>query len=352
VYPLLEDVLPWLLGLYLLDSIAWSVREETLFARPFRSFFTARGPLLAGLSPWSEVVSAVSWPVRLSPASVFWPDRDGRLTEVPWTALGTVERTDRSLQAAGRSFRAPSPDDARRIARALVRLRDAPPGARAAELNALVRERGDVGAARRLRQGTERHAQALSALGAAFLFALFVLLPLGLGPWAAFVPPPTHTLAGLALLYLAIVVLGWRTLRGCGLSKGQAFGALSNLFYLPATAGHARSFLSRRLFADYDTLTVAAVLLPAPAFRRLARETFHRIRREGADGLADPARLAEEAWRRVVAESGQDAAAVLSAPSPADPSAANYCPLCSTEYRALFQERSDCRIGLLPLAAG
>jgi hypothetical protein len=125
---------------------------------------------------------------------------------------------------------------------------------------------------------------------------------------------------------------------------------LTNLFFLPVTAAHAPSFVARRLYAAFDPLAVAAVVLSPAAFRRYAREAFHRIRHEGAGGVPDHARLAEAAWRQVVAESGQKEREILSAPVTADPTASSYCPLCSAEYRSPFTDCSDCRVALLPLA--
>ena len=202
---------------------------------------------------------------------------------------------------------------------------------------------------RRLRERADRDGLLLATLGGFVLVGLFVLIPLRLGQRFPWLPDPALTLAVLALAYVAIVVLAWRTLRGCGVPKGDALGMLSNLFFLPATAAHARSFVARRLYAAFDPLAVAAVLLSKDAFRRFARETFHLIHHEGAGGVADHVRLAEAAWRQVVAESGQKEREILGPPVTADPTAASYCPLCSAEYRAPFTDCSDCRVALLPL---
>lgn len=349
MYQLLEELLPWFLGLYVLDSVAFEAANETLFVCRHRVFAAVRGPFVAGLLPWSEVVSAAAWSVRFSRAAVHWPEAGG-FAAVAWESLGPIEQTDRTIRAGGRSLRLPSPRDARHLAALLARLRDTPPARREAELASAFRDRSDVGALRGLRERADRHGRVLAGLGAFLLVGLFVVIPLGLGQRFPWVPDPARVLAMVALAYVAIVALSWRTLRSCGVPGGAALGMLSNLFFLPATAAHVRSFLARHLYAAFDPLALAAVFLPEPAFRRYAREAFHRIRTEGAGGVPDHARLAEAAWRQVVSESGRKEQEILSAPTTSDFTAASYCPLCSTEYRPHFSDCSDCRVALLPLA--
>jgi len=347
LYHLLEELLPWLLGFYILDSVAFEAANEKLFVRRLRGFEAVRGPFIAGLLPWSEVVSAAAWPVRFSRAAVHWPQSEG-LEAVAWEALGPLERTDRTIRASSRALRLPSPQDALRLAAVLVRVRDIAPEQREAELAAAFRGRSDVAAVRRVRERADRDGLLLASLGSFVLVALFVVIPLGLGQRFPWVPDPALMLAALALAYVAIVAIAWRTLRGCGVATGDALGMLSNLFFLPATAAHARSFVARRLYAGFDPLAVAAVLLPDEAFRRCAREAFHHIRHEG--GVADHSRWAESAWRQVVAASGQKEREILGPPVTLDLTAASYCPLCSAEYRAHFTDCSDCHVALLPLA--
>jgi hypothetical protein len=351
VYPLLEEVLPWLLAFYVIDSIALGAAGETLFARCRREFGAEAGPLVAGLLPWAEVVSGCEVPVRLSAAALHWPQGRG-FVPVAWEALGPIERIDRTIHAAGRSVRLPSAQDARRLAARLARLRDQPAERRDEELAAASAAASDVAEVRRLRERAGRHGPALAGLGAALLLGFFVLIPLGLGGRFAAIPDPAHVLLGLVPVYLAIVALSWRSLRSCGLSPAATLNVLSGAFFFPVAAAHMRACLGRRLYAGFDVLAVAAALLPPPAFRRFARERFHRLQHEAASLPMDHVRLAVAAWRRAVLGSGQTPDAVLSAPAATDPQAASYCPLCSTEYRPHFTACSDCRVALLPLASG
>lgn len=352
MYQLLEDVLPWLLGFYVLDSVIFSAAGETLFIRRGRFFAAVRGPVLAGLPPWAEVVSAGELPVRLSPTTLFWPGPDG-FVPVPWEALGPVERSERVLRAAGRSLRLPAPEEAKRLAALLVRLRNAPAAERQGELAAAFDEASDVDAVRRLRDRAGRHASALAGLGTLMLVGLFGLIPLGLGQRTSLAPDPALVLAILAAVYATVLALSWRTLRACGLDRSRTLGVLSNALWLPVSVAHVQTFLTRRLYAGFDGLAVAAVILPPSAFRRLARERYHRIRHESGarEDLAPHALLAESSWRRIVAGSGQTPAEILGPPPVRDPAAASYCPLCSAEYRLRFTACSDCRVALLPLAA-
>ncbi len=308
MYQLLEELLPWLLGFYILDSVAFEAAGETLFVRRLRAFEVVRGPVIAGLLPWSEVVSASAWPVRFSRASVHWPEPGG-FAAVAWEALGPVERTDRTLRASGRSLRLPSPHDARHLAALLARLRDTPSPQREAELAAAFRGRSDVAAVRRVRERADGNGLLLAGLGGFLLIGLFVVIPLGLGQRFPWVPGPALMLTVLALAYVAIVAVAWRTLRGCGVRRGEALGMLSNLFFLPATAAHAQSFVARRLYAAFDTLAVAAVVLPPPPSaaspERPSTESARRERKASRITPGWPKRPGGRWWPRAARRNGR-----------------------------------------------
>jgi len=350
LYQLLEEVLPYFALFYVFDSLAFVAAGEVLFARRFRVFEAHRGgPVLAGLLPSAEVLSGLELPLRLSRSAVAWPATDG-FVGIPWENLGKLTREDRTLRAAGHTLKAPSPEAAEYLTTLLVRLRDTPVGRRDRELVAVFDERSDVTAVRALRSRLSRFVRPLGILGFVGLVGAFLLIPLGLADRFPLLPDPAWVLLGLAPAYLAVLVLAWRSLRGGGVRPSACLGTLTPLFFFPPAAAHVRSVLARRLYSAFDPMVLAAALLPAAAFRDFARERFHRLRQEGAEGeFAEHLALAEAAWRRAVAASGQTVETVLAAPSTTDPSASSYCPLCSTEYRLGFPVCSECRVALLPL---
>lgn len=352
MYQVLEDVLPYFVAFYVLDSLAFRAAGEVLFARRHRRFVAGRaGPILAGLLPGADVLSGFDLPVRLSGEGVAWPNPDGFVL-IPWETLGLVRREERTVQAAGHAVHTPSPDAAKHLASVLVRLRETPVERREDELRAFFEEASDIGAIRDLLTRSSRFGRALEVLGYALLLGAFVLIPLGLGGRLAAVPDPAFVLLGLLPVWMAILVLSWLTLRGCGLEASGCLTTLATFVFFPPAAAHVRSLLPRRLFSAFDPMALAAVLLPAPAFRDFARETFHRVRKESGDAsLASHARLAEGAWRRAVAASGQTVDDVLRPPETSDPTASSYCPLCSTEYRAGFAACSECRVPLLSVSS-
>jgi len=280
---------------------------------------------------------------------VAWPAPDG-FVGIPWESLGPLTREDRSVRAAGHTLKAPSPEGAEYVITLLVRLRDAPAGQRTRELTRVFDERSDVGAARVLHAKLTRFDRPLAILGYVLLFGGFVLIPLGLADRFPLVPDPAWVLLALVPVYLAILVLAWLTLGGCGLRPSARLATLATVFFFPPAAAHVTSLLARRLHSAFDPMSLAAALLPDPAFRDFARERFHRLRREGEEpGLGEHAALAETAWRRAVAASGQPVEAVIAPPATTDPTSSTYCPLCSNEYRAGFSVCSECQVPLLPI---
>lgn len=351
---LVEDVLPFFLALYVFDSVVWVRAFELLFVRRAAAFELHRqGLQLVGLLPVAEVVAVFDLPLCFGPGRLAWEAPDG-WRELAWDAVGEVRVEERWVRSAGGiALRLASREAALHTAAVLRGARDASPVQRLKVVATLLARRGDVAAVRALRERHLRHARALDVLGGVMLAGTFGVLPLAVSStWTGW-PPLTLLLLGLGAVHASVLALCWRTLRGCGMTRAAALAALVPLFLFPASSAHARSLIGRNLYVGFDPLAVAAVLLPRPALIVAARERYHaaRLRRPPAGELAGDLRLLDELWRGIVRAACLDPDEVLRAPRPQDPSAAAYCPACSTEYRAGATLCSDCDAPLLPLGA-
>jgi hypothetical protein len=173
---------------------------------------------------------------------------------------------------------------------------------------------------------------------------MFLVIPALLGLGEAAEGLVRAALVVLAATHVALVVAAYRALRRFG--SPSATSALQAMALFPPDAMHAPLTLSRDLYADALPLAAAAALLETRAFEDLARRERHRREAalEAARGTDREAfcRVELEIADGIVVEAGADLARVKAAPALSDATAAAYCPLCFTEYRAGFATCSDC----------
>jgi len=354
VHALVEDVLPYLVVFFLLDSLVLVRASEWALLAPWRGFQVERSGLhLAALLPFAEAAGLFVPPLLLSPDGVVLLEGSPAPTEaslVRFDALGKVAADGPAVRIGGRRVATPGPPAARRLADTVRALADAPPQERPARLKEALGGKAELEGARERRAVVLRLRRPVRWLGLAQLAATFGLLPASVAvEWA---PGPEFVLPLVLVLHLGIVAAAWRMLRACGLRAGAIATALGPMLLFPPAAIHASGHLSRDLFLDRDPLAAAAAILDGEAFRALAGRLVHRL--EVVRGLGDDAAAAADAqmsaWRAVLKAAGTSLEQVLAAPSSLDPAAALYCPLCASEYRAGFSTCSDCGVPLRGLA--
>ncbi len=340
---LLAEFLPFLVALYLVDSALLVRGGQLLFASGWQGRFGARGPGLRwpGLLPTAEAFVAAGLPLRATADGLLVADGRGgdRLVRFdamsPVTVEGGSVRLDVRTQLPARPRAA-----AAEVARAVEALRRAPRERRLAELRGQLRRRCDERALVELRRRQLRRAPTLKALSVASFAALFVLVPASLVPGLAWRPSPLAAIAVALALWAATVAASVVMLRDCGLGRGPILSAVLPLLLFPPAAAHAGSIVARELYAGFEPLALARLLL-APA------ELDLQARRPAA-----PAGGAGEVWdaAALVGELlGDDRPRAARPPSP-DVTAAAYCPSCLAEYRAGFSRCSDCDALLQPYA--
>jgi hypothetical protein len=359
---LVAELLPYLFLFYLLDGLVVVRRHQWLLAadRPRRFRRLGPGLHLAGALPTSTVFLVEEPPAVLTAGGVQVPRRDrlplereGEPAVTPFEALGPLAVDGRRILAGGAVLvEAATAAGARRWRSLASELRDLEPGARASRLAALASEANDLEAVRGLHRRLAPHLPRLRVLSAILFLAGFVLPPIGLGLEDGDGRPAVvyAALAAGGALWAAILALGLRALRGCGVTGRAALSAASPMLLFPPAAIHACSFLFRDLFSGFDPLAVAAALLPSARFRGVARRALQGLAaaRDGAADVSERRRWELElgAAETVVRGAGTSPAEVLAAPARRDPSAGGYCPRCEVEYRPGFTSCSDCRVEL------
>ncbi|HWM90501.1 MAG TPA: hypothetical protein VN493_07005 [Thermoanaerobaculia bacterium] len=317
----LRELFPFLAALYLLDGLAWLGALDILFVRWAWgwSVFEGRGLRPAGVLPLDLAFSAAG-PAAISTA-------DGLLVPGPEVRGADVYDPERWTRL---SQDHPEARD--------LRLSEAP----AFDLHAF-----DLDAARERLEAFREETQLLRVLGWGLFVLIFLLLPAVL----YIHPAPDRLLLplvlGIAALYAA--TLGLTLLAGSRLRAKRA-PSLVAMLLSPMSSLRAVRELGRNLFHDFDSLTVAALLLPRERFITRARAELH--------GAAHAAGRGDEGWRRHWSErrqallrlldrAGIAEAEALAAPAPRDLSARSWCPVCGIESRSEGGACEDCG---LPLA--
>ena len=354
MHALVEDVLPYLVVFYLVDSLVLVRASEWALLAPWQGFRVERSGLhLVGLSPFAEAAGLFVPPLLLGPEGVVLLEGSPAPTEasfIRFDALGKVAADGPAVRLGDQRVATAALPAARRLAATLRALAAAPSHERPARLSDALGGKAGLERARERRLVVLRLGRPCRGLGIAQLAATFGLLPASVAvEWAR---GPGAVLVLVLALHVAILTLSWRMLRGCGLRSGAIASALAPMLLFPPAAIHASCHLSRDLFVDLDPLAAAGAILDGEGFRALAGRLVHRL--EVVRGLGEAAAAAAEAqlasWRGVLKAAGTSLEQVLEAPASLDPAAALYCPLCASEYRAGFSTCSDCGVALRGLA--
>ena len=344
-----RDIFPFLAVLYALDGLAWVGALDLLFVRRLWGWSAAggRGVRLAGVLPLDLAFSAAG-PVAIPTgegilvpeptvrgADIYDPER---WTFLSWDAI-RPEVEESTLRLGGpHRVRFPS----RSHAESFRDLLGLAPEERAKRLL-------DLDAAQARLDAFREETQLLRVLTWGLFVLTFLLLPavLYLHPRPELLLGPL--LAGILGLYLAVVgaaaFVGSR-LRRDGLLRRSA--PLSALLLSPVSATRAVPALGRHLFAGFDPLAVAALLLPRDGFLSRIRAELH--------GAAFASERGGEGWRRHWSERRRSLLLLLEemgigeipGPERRDSEAQSWCPFCGTEYRSAEGTCEDCG---LPLSA-
>jgi len=349
---LVADILPVLVGLYLLDGAARVRRGQVLLVSNGWGRFVARGPgfYLPGIWPTAEALLTATLPLRATVSGVRVWSRTGSEKSVDFADMEPA-RVDGGAVRLGRGARlevAP-PGLAAEVAEAVERLRQTSSRRRPAVLRRELRRRCAVGELRSRREVASRDLVVLKVLSSAFFLALFVVLPASLLPNLPVRPSPLAASVLAALLYGAVLVASVQLLRRWGLAPRQVASRLLPLLLFPPAAAHAASQVCRELLLGFEPAAVLAALLDEESFSATARRRrAERLLLAPAPGAEDDGawNLDDLAWDLVLEQSGHTDARLLLPPPREDASAGAYCPICRAEYRPGFARCSDCGVPL------
>jgi len=350
---LVADILPVLVGLYLLDGAVRVRSGQVLLVSNGWGRFVARGPglYLPGILPTAEALLTATLPLRGTDSGVEVRSGRGARRVLLFAEMDPVRAEGGAVRLGpGARLEVAPPALAGEVAGTVERLRRASDRRRPAALRREMRRRCAVTGLRDRRAAGRRDLVALKVLSAAFFLVLFVVVPASLLPDLRWRPTPLAAAAAAGLLYGAVLVASVRLLRRWGLSPRQVASRLLPLLLFPPAAAHAASQVCRGLLLGFEPAAAMAALLDGESFRSAARR--HRAERlllgptPASDDEDAAWRLDDLAWDLVLRTERQSDAELLLPPPREDASAGAYCPICRAEYRPGFARCSDCRVPL------
>ena len=122
------------------------------------------------------------------------------------------------------------------------------------------------------------------------------------------------------------------------------------MIFSPLSVAHATNYITTDLFAHFNFLAVAALLLPSELFIGLARKELFLIDNRKnlveAPDWSEYWEIKEKSIKNFLKKAGYTTQKVLSPPLRKDDNAIYYCPVCQTEYIGEVEYCSDCGIKL------
>ncbi|HEX3127319.1 MAG TPA: hypothetical protein VH394_08320 [Thermoanaerobaculia bacterium] len=358
----LRELFPVLAILYLLEGLAWVGARSFLFVRWPWGWRVAegRGIRTAGFFPFDFSATAPGPVVIATADALLLPDPEahaGNLYDPErWVRLGYDQASSGVEEGTVRlgdrhKIRFPSRAHADEFAELLAEIRPLSPENRAKRLAKHRARAFDFQAAEKRLVALRDKTELLRILGWGLFVFLLLLLPavLYLHPRPDLLLLPL--LAGILLLYgavlLAMVYAGRSLHRQGALIRRPS---LLPIVFSPVAATRAAALLAKDLFAGFDPLLLAALLLKKESFLERARAELY--------GAGVAAGRGDQSWKchweerrkavvRLLDRFEVSEAEALAPPARQDASAQAWCPVCGTEYQSAGGDCDDCG---LPLA--
>ncbi len=358
-----EQLILILGAIYAIECIAWVPHGSVAIIRfmgplawltyPMRLLADRRGGPCV-MSPWPMSANFLCAPPSLAYTPTAVARMDGEQANAGTTAqadaataLNEIKRvttSDDALYVDGRMLaQFVTPKVARREARFLRRLVHLPEEQRSGAIAGHLAQQFDVAAAaRRIRQ-FDRRLRMLRLATVFLMVFLFVLLPslhfsVGLLRWW-WALIPTYIVLQLAIVSEFVALHGRYEPR----QKSQRVRHALLMAMAPTAAMRGFDALSRSLLAEFHPLTVAATVLPRPAFHALAQKTFLQMlyppQRPDTDASTPRARVVDASntelartLRAWLPSQGIAPETILAPPEAHDQRCKSYCPRCHGQF--------------------
>ncbi len=359
---ILGVLFPYIVLLYLIDSIIYIRKNHFLFISRFRKYFKLKqsGLYLVGILPIDKAVVCQNLPVYFTTLGIYLP-RDQAYPQnkiVDRESLDFISYKDISnTRVEGKNVRinkkkvikTASSNLAKKFITLVKDLKILDVKDRCDKIQVFLEDTINLRDIQNITSIYRKYGFYLQILCSIFFICMFIILPLTLYTNLYLYINIYSLLFYMASIYLAILTVVYFLLRNLHTLKKQKLYTIISIILSPITAVHVLSDITKESYLTYDYLAVASELLPESEFKYLISCEFEHIsilKYSSRGDLREYLLLKEKCLRDLLARLGITMEQLPSSPEKRDWSAESYCPVCRAEYRAGFTECSDCGTGL------
>ncbi len=361
-----DEVFFFLAAFYLLGCFSFVKNYFPQFTSHTGATFSILSPGIrfASVAPTGELFCARQLPVCFTPEGV-WVLRNGQTLETEITSandfvfisydqMQKIEASTHYVAIDDIKISASSPVYAERMARRIREIKKLERKDRREKIDEYLRESFDVASVHSFRKTYHHPIRILKALASALFVMTYVALPI-----IVFTPLVVQAkwsvILGLMLSYhLLIVFFTMRVNRKIYKDVLEyRLGVIISFFLLPIETMHAVRHVTKESLAQYDFITIAAVLLDKGSFMKIAGREIYRARHLARQcrNLALKNYWSDRSYKigLLLVNKDIDVENALAPPEDIDHTTVCYCPICGSKYNEYAGACVDCGMGLVRL---
>lgn len=361
---ILSVLFPYIVILYLTDSIQFIHKAHILFVKYIgkKYYLKKSGLYFSKLSPVGITILSHHIPVYFTTNGLYKINDQKSYDEIICEAddyhfisyenINTVEVDGKEIKLNGEKYiKAPSSMIASIIKDRINGLKIIKPAKRLKRIKKLCKETFDIDQIKSLNRSCSHYIKYIQIFSSFLFFNTFILLPLAIYSNLCLFIHIYLIVIYIIFTYLIILFLTFYAHTKIFKTKIKSrIYALLSMIFLPVSAIHAAHYITADLYADFNYLAVAKLLLPSDIFISIVRkELLLTEQRKGMvdnPDLLDYWGLEEKFITRLIEKSGLTMDSVLAVPRKQDENALCYCPICLAEYITNTGKCSDCRVEL------
>lgn len=361
---ILSVLFPYIVILYLTDSLQLISKCHVLFVNYIgKKYYLKRsGFYISKLSPIGITVLSQDLPIYFT-ASGLYKINDQRPYDKPdckgddyefmaYKNIDTVEVDGKEIKLNGRKYiKVPSSIIANLIRDRINNFKTIKPAKRNNKVQTSLEEAFDIDTIKSLNRSYVHHIRYIQILSLFLSVNTFIILPSILYSRIYLYINISLIIINIVLAYLMILITTFQVHKKIYKTENKPrIYSLLSMIFLPVSAMHATHYITSDLYAQFNYLAVARLLLPSNVFINMVRNELclieHRKSMINNSDLLDYWGFKEKCLSHLIEKSGLTTDNVLAIPEKQDENAKWYCPICLTEYISNHGGCSDCGVGL------
>lgn len=361
---ILSVLFPYIVTLYLIDSIQFINKTHILFVNYFgkKYYLKKSGFHISKLSPIGITILSHNMPVYFTTNGLY--KLNGQRSDeeiicevddynfISYQNIDKVEVDGKEIRLNGKKYiKAPSSITANIIKDRIIDLKAIKPAKRIKKVQELFEETFDIDKIEALNHSYSYYLKYIQIFSLFFFLNTFFILPLILYSNIYLYINIYIIVTYIILTYIIILIvtfIGNRKIYKT--DKKQRIYALLSMIFYPVSAMHAINYITTDLYANFDYLAIAELLLPSDTFISIVRKEMLQIQHiksmDDNSDLIDYLSLREKSITNLIEKSGLTTDSVLAIPRKQDDNATCYCPICLAEYIINNGKCNDCRVEL------